>query len=1040
MLEKLGEVIRKATDKIANAIFLDKNLVDTIIRDLQRALIEADVNVVLVKKLSDKIKKAALDERVKDVDKKEHIIKLLHDELVKILGKYKQLKLKKTQNRIMLLGLYGCGKCVYANSNIQLSDGNIIKAKNLYEKYKSKISEEKIEDGKIINIKDENLIVPSFNPQTLEIENKKATHLWKLKKNQLIKVNLDNGNDFSIKVTPEHPFFVLRNGQIIQITADELKGDDFISVPNKIKTLGKTINLFNQIKDFNLDVYLSPKEAKQCILKEYKTIKKACDNLKFKKNYCHFTLDIKQGKIPIEFIKEKEYNFLRIKKYNSQKIISLPLYLTQEFAELIGYVIGDGYINKQYIEITTKDPEIIKRVVELSKSLFNIIPKLKKDKRRENLFQIQLISKTLVKIFSIFNLTPGKKGKNLEVPKQIRISDNEIVRAFIKSYFDCDSHPLKNRRQIELVSESQILIQQINFLLRRFGILSTISKKFINKIPYWRLHIKAKYAEIYSDKIGYLIKKKKEKIERYKKIGEFQGAGNQDMIPLGNSLKALRMTLGFSIGEIQNHAVYSYGTYEQKGFISREQLRKLVLYYKLKKEGIFLNILNDISNNLSLNQKYSHNIINGILKHLKRERFVEVDNKQLNLLENGQQYLQLIKKSDSKRLLNTFESLAFSNICWLPIKELNKIENNREYVYDLTVEDNHSFIAEGIIVHNTTTIAKLGNYFAKRGNKVALVGLDVHRPAAKEQLKQLAEKNKLTCFIDKKENNAVKTWKKFKSELKDYNLILIDTAGRHTLDKNLIKEIRALGKEIKPTESILVMPADIGQAAKKQSKEFKEAVDISGVIITRMDSTAKGGGALTACAETKANVYFIGTGEKINDIEEFNPKSFLSRLLGMGDLQSLIEKIKSATDKKKQQKIQKSLEQGKLSLDDVVEQVKSMSSLGGFEKIKGMIPGLGQAKIPEGMIKSQEEKIKKWEHIIKSMTQEEKENPELLKKQISRISRIAKGSGVNNSDIRSLLKQYDMLNDMNTMDLEKGLSQKQMMKLAKKFGKKKFRI
>jgi len=343
----------------------------------------------------------------------------------------------------------------------------------------------------------------------------------------------------------------------------------------------------------------------------------------------------------------------------------------------------------------------------------------------------------------------------------------------------------------------------------------------------------------------------------------------------------------------------------------------------------------------------------------------------------------------------------------------------------------------------TTTIAKLGNYFAKRGNKVALIGLDVHRPAAKEQLKQLAEKNKLNYFIDEKENNAIKTWKKFEKDLKKYNLILIDTAGRHSLDKALIKEITALNKEINPTESILVMPADIGQAAKKQAQEFQEAVNISGVIITRMDSTAKGGGALTACGETKAPVYFITTGEKINDFEEFNPKSFLSRLLGMGDLQTLVEKVKSVTDEGKQEEMQKRLEEGKLTLDDVIEQVKSMGSLGGFDKIKSMIPGLGDAKIPEEMLGNQEEKIKKWEHIIKSMTSEEKNNPEILKKQTSRIARIAKGSGVNNSDVRALLKQYDMLSEMikggADMDMSQGFNQKQLQKLMKKFGKKKIR-
>lgn len=346
----------------------------------------------------------------------------------------------------------------------------------------------------------------------------------------------------------------------------------------------------------------------------------------------------------------------------------------------------------------------------------------------------------------------------------------------------------------------------------------------------------------------------------------------------------------------------------------------------------------------------------------------------------------------------------------------------------------------------TTTIAKLGNWYAKRGKKVILVGLDVHRPAAKEQLEQLAKQNNLNYFVDFNENDAIKTWKKFEKthDLKKYDLIFVDTAGRHTLDKELIKEIKELNKEIKPTETVLVMPADIGQAAKKQASEFQEALKISGVIITRMDSTAKAGGALTACAETKAGVYYITTGEKINDIEEFNPENFLSRLLGMGDLQTLIEKIKSVTDEGKQEKLQKQLEEGKFTLEDVIEQVKSMNQLGGFEKIKGLIPGLGKAKIPDNLLGTQEEKIKKWEHIIKSMTKEEKENPDIFEKQTSRIGRVAKGSGVNNSDVRSLLKQYKMLSEMIKgsqsgagFDPEKGFSQQQMQKMMKKFGKKK---
>jgi len=339
----------------------------------------------------------------------------------------------------------------------------------------------------------------------------------------------------------------------------------------------------------------------------------------------------------------------------------------------------------------------------------------------------------------------------------------------------------------------------------------------------------------------------------------------------------------------------------------------------------------------------------------------------------------------------------------------------------------------------TTTVAKLGNYFQKRGKKVALVGLDVWRPAAKEQLMQLGDQNKLHIFTDLKEKDPLKIWKKIKPDLKKFDIIIVDTAGRHDLDKELVEEIKKLNKEIKPDETVLVMPGDIGQAAKNQSQKFSENLNITGVIVTRMDSTAKGGGALTACAETKSGVYFITTGEKINDIEHFNPESFLSRLLGMGDLNALIEKVRLATDEKTTKKLEENLKEGKLTLKDVVEQIKSMNSMGGFEKLKSMVPGMNTAKIPENVLENQQKKVSKWEHILKSMTENEKENPEILKKQTTRIGRIAKGAGVNSSDVRSLLKQYDMLasmvKDSDGLDMSEGMSQKQMQKLMKKFAR-----
>lgn len=340
----------------------------------------------------------------------------------------------------------------------------------------------------------------------------------------------------------------------------------------------------------------------------------------------------------------------------------------------------------------------------------------------------------------------------------------------------------------------------------------------------------------------------------------------------------------------------------------------------------------------------------------------------------------------------------------------------------------------------TTTSVKIAAYYAKRGKKTCVIGLDVHRPASMEQLEQLGKKANVKVFIDKQEKNPIKIWKKFKDEVEDYEIVLIDTAGRDVLDEKLIEELKKVDKEIKPEIKILVMPADIGQAAKRQASEFQKSCEISGVIVTRMDSSAKGGGALTACAETKAPVYFITTGEHLQDIETFSASAFISRMLGLGDLQSLIEKVKSVVDEDRQVAMQKRLEEGKITLQDVYEQLGAMSSLGSLDKIKSLIPGLSSAKLPDKMIGEQEIKMKHWRVAISSMTKEEIENPEILEKQTSRIGRIAKGAGIPTSSVRSLIKQYKLLKEFvktgEGVDLSQGLSQKQLQKIAKKFGKK----
>ncbi len=427
------------------------------------------------------------------------------------------------------------------------------------------------------------------------------------------------------------------------------------------------------------------------------------------------------------------------------------------------------------------------------------------------------------------------------------------------------------------------------------------------------------------------------------------------------------------------------------------------------------------------------NLVDAIVKDLQRA-LIEAD-------VNVQLVLEITKKIKQAALDERIKGIEKKeHIIKLLHDELVKLLGEKK---DLLLKEKNIFLMLGLYGQGkTTTISKLASYYAKRGHKVAAIGLDVHRPAAAEQLKQLCDKLNIPAFIKPEEKDPRKIWKSFESELKKYDLIFIDTAGRDALSQDLIKEIKDISKLTKPTETFLVMSADVGQTAKKQAQTFKEACDITGVIITKMDSTAKAGGALTACSEVKAPVIFLGVGEKIADLETFDPESFLSRLLGLGDLKALMEKIHSVVDKDKIEEQQKKLQEGKFTLRDLQAQLESMESLGSMDKIMSMIPGLGKAKIPDSALSTQQEKVKHWKHAINSMTKEEIENPELLEKQTSRMQRIAKGSGTSVSDIRALIKQYMLLKSMmkdssSLKNLNPGsLDQKTMMNLAKKFAKK----
>jgi len=327
----------------------------------------------------------------------------------------------------------------------------------------------------------------------------------------------------------------------------------------------------------------------------------------------------------------------------------------------------------------------------------------------------------------------------------------------------------------------------------------------------------------------------------------------------------------------------------------------------------------------------------------------------------------------------------------------------------------------------TSTAGKLAKWFKTRGLKPALVACDTHRAAAQEQLKQVGKKAGVNVYLEgkKPEDIAKVAIKKAKEEI-----LIFDSAGRDALDKQLARELKGMGKIIKPDEVLLIIPADLGQAARRQAEEFNKLVGTTGIIVTKLDGTAKGGGALAAASVSGAEVKFIGTGEGIGDFQVYDPRRFVGKLIGYGDLQGLLEKAKEVGIKPEEAK---RILEGEFTMNEFFEQIKSMQKMGSLSKVVDMIPGVSGLKMPKNFLDVQEEKMKKWSHIINSMTPQEKKEPDIIK--ASRIKRISSGAGVSEGEVRELLKYYKQVKKvMKLAKGGKGLKRGPLARFAKQFG------
>ncbi|MEE8256071.1 MAG: signal recognition particle receptor subunit alpha [Nitrosopumilaceae archaeon] len=327
----------------------------------------------------------------------------------------------------------------------------------------------------------------------------------------------------------------------------------------------------------------------------------------------------------------------------------------------------------------------------------------------------------------------------------------------------------------------------------------------------------------------------------------------------------------------------------------------------------------------------------------------------------------------------------------------------------------------------TTITAKLSKFLTKQGYKVGVVGADTFRPGALTQLKTMCEKANVEVYGEEKTKDSPQIVKNGIKHFvnSDLDIILIDTAGRHKEEKTLLDEMKQINKVAEPDLALLVIDGTIGQQCFSQAEAFHKTIPVGGIVITKLDSSAKGGGAIAASAATGSQIMYVGTGERIDDLEKFSPTRFVGRLLGMGDIQALLDLAKRLEGEADDVRL-KRISSGKMNMDDFYYQLEEVTKVGSLRGFLDNMPGLS-GMVKEDQLDQVEGRVEKWRYIIQSMNKEEKADPDLLN--ASRIKRIARGSGWTEHEVKELLKNYK--NSKNMMKASKG---RQMQGVLRRMG------
>ena len=408
----------------------------------------------------------------------------------------------------------------------------------------------------------------------------------------------------------------------------------------------------------------------------------------------------------------------------------------------------------------------------------------------------------------------------------------------------------------------------------------------------------------------------------------------------------------------------------------------------------------------------------GIDEELIKELSKDVQRALLQSDVNVRLVLEITKQLE-ERAINETPPPGLSrkdHIVKILYDELSKLLG-KESDFDFKPGRQNKIILLGIQGSGKTTVAsKLAKFLSRQGYKVGVVGADTYRPGALVQLRTMCEKSNVEVFGEENNKDSpsiVKNGLKY-FEKQPLDVILIDTAGRHKEEKDLLDEMDRINKVANPDLALLVIDGTIGQQCYNQAEAFHKTIPVGGVIITKLDSSAKGGGALAASAATGAQIMYIGTGERIDDLEKFSPTRFVGRLLGMGDVQAVLDLAKRLETEGDDVRM-KRISSGKMNMDDFFYQLEEVTKVGSLKGFIESMPGFS-GMVKDDQLNQMEDRVSKWRYIIQSMTKDEKADPDLLNS--SRIKRISRGSGWPEGEVKELIKNYK--NSKNVMKASKG--------------------